>query len=91
MVKITQGSKDALITLSMVAVLFVPTLFIGCKSEQAKQDERLDAATQQAQKMTSQDLQQKAYEIQQRKGTDPAKMTPEERAVVGQAIVKGLL
>jgi hypothetical protein len=41
--------------------------------------------------MSDEQLQRKAAEIQQRKGTDPNNMTPEERTIIGRALVKGLM
>jgi uncharacterized membrane protein len=88
--KWTQNSNKTAILFTLMGVLVASALFVGCKSE-SPQAEKVEAASQQAQKMTDAQLRQKAMEIQQRKGTDPANMTPEERALIGQALVKGLL
>lgn len=91
--RFSQGGKNAPI-LSMVALL-ASALVVGCKSEEAKQQEqvaeKVQATVQQAQTMTDADLLKKVNDIHQRKGMDPANMTPEERTLIGQALVKGLL
>lgn len=90
-----RSRKNALMLLPMAVVLFAPMLFAGCKSEEAKKQaevaEKVQAASDNAQKMTDEQLQRKAQEIQQKKGADPKNMTPDERAIIGQALVKGLM